>query len=383
MSTKGKTAAIKSATSFFGAKRCILTEQNKQVDWHHLDENSSNWIAQNIIPLGSGFNQEIERTRKDRFLRVSVELDPQVLLVKGARLFERGLFSASYGVSRLGCFLSTRLEVTPETRLNLAAGALISLRSIPDSAFISDTLKRSVLPLLRSPESKEIGRFARFRVALEIAALWRDFGGYSQSVSILDSKAALPDLSEGKRSIHPSRAGHCRATNLMKLHPSDAENVLRQAQGQAEQIGFAFGVSNAKVSLVESALINGHLDLAEERLNEVVSFCGGYENIKSQYSSQSLEKCSWWMASEILGLAADLARRQGHSELANDNANHAIKILIATRIRPRADAVKRLALAYGAVLPSSLYAPERTFEELESLSKLFDEVITLLAADVS
>jgi hypothetical protein len=373
--------AIADALAFYRFDRCMLTGK-EPIQWHHLDENSGMSYAENLVPIESRFNDVIERRRKNPDRPFPEELSFDRLAERSKIAFDCGEFRASYGTSRLGCFLASSYG-DPELQLGFAAGALTSLRPAPVLSYVADTLSRSVLPVLRSNKASRVGRLPRFRLAIEIAALCRDFDQHQIAVSMLDSKAAMAPPDEG--AFHLSRAEHCRATSEIFINPQGADVILDRANKFAQDSDFPFGISSVNASRVNIALQKGNLAEAEVQLHHAFKYAGGYRGNKALITirpPQSLVNCSWWIASDLLASKADLEFKMGHKESGRDFAGHALQLLVWTGITPRHEIAARLEQVSYSTFPRAIHPNGRDSTDLKTIMPLLTEVLSELGRDL-
>src|SRR5438067_995506 len=99
---------------FYGGRRCVVTEVDLlAVDLHHVDEDSSNTVLENLVPVRADINAALNRWKKhpsEPRSRLPPELDLASLDSRSRYNFDRGLHRAAYGCARLG--LEVALKAT-------------------------------------------------------------------------------------------------------------------------------------------------------------------------------------------------------------------------------------------------------------------------------
>lgn len=364
---------VRAATAFFGGSRCVASGE-ETIHWHHLDEDPANTVAENLVPLRGDLNQEIEKHRVDPLRTLPRLLRPDALRVQAIATFEFAEHRQSYGAARLASFLARRASPDPGDQVFYAAGAITSLRAAPDPAYLADTLRRSILDPLKRGVS--LSRLVSWVVRTEVAALARDYDDNRFATEVAGS--GPPGATTGELLKQSARSAHCLASALLHADPLAAEEELQRALDRAEGSGFGFGVSNAKVTLVESAIERDRLALADERLADALAFCGGIERLMVVRPPQSLVKCSWWMATELLTLAAEIEHLKGKTARSQEIARHVLTIVNSAGIRPRAAAAARLERALAQPLAPLLATEQRRPEEYLQLKPLLLEALHYL-----
>jgi hypothetical protein len=168
-----------------------------------LDElgkgNESGWFFENLLPICSDDNDEIEDSRKSgQPLRKSDNLFPPSLLAKSLVFYENGEFLRAYGCARLGCFLawapgrpgSKVAEADPNPTIELAANCLLYLRLVDPQYAVNlavDTLDRSVIRRLENPSIEtSVTDLTLFLLAVAAGAFHRDYGHHVFTTEYFD-----------------------------------------------------------------------------------------------------------------------------------------------------------------------------------------------------
>src|SRR5205823_10069388 len=118
---------------FYGGRRCVVTGQNDAAV-HHLDDNHSNWIFENVIPLRGDLNQSLEsyrqssRSKKLLSKPLHPSLAPETLLGVTLSHLGAGDFPSAYGASRLGCFIAMNYQSNFRIAMLLGTLAMYSSR---------------------------------------------------------------------------------------------------------------------------------------------------------------------------------------------------------------------------------------------------------------
>lgn len=120
--------------NFYG-KRCILEEEGKTdprliTDLHHVDENNSNSIFENLVPICKNCNGAIENTNHSKMPNLSGNVHPDNILNRARDLFAQGDYPACHGCYRVAAHLYSTRFGSISRKLQSLNSAISTLRPI-------------------------------------------------------------------------------------------------------------------------------------------------------------------------------------------------------------------------------------------------------------
>ena len=173
--------------------KCVVTQEDINVEIHHLDEDRSNSRCEyNLVPLSSGFNTNIDR-------RDHQEFDPRLtttgLSTRSGYYYSRGEYAYGYGCSILGASIrffapwntpkSDNYHINADDVSFFCSNALVNLRPLNRVDYASHVLKTIVVPLIRTA-GNTIKRPTLARLAMEIGSYFRDVGKYARARNLTE-----------------------------------------------------------------------------------------------------------------------------------------------------------------------------------------------------
>ncbi len=170
---------IKKLKEFYGAKKCVVQGNTISAHWHHLDDDSSNSVFTNAVPLEAGFNVNLREARKaalkkERFEPKDALWPGQLLLTAKSHSTEWDNGSA-YGCSRLACFIATNyLPSSAQSILECGYFSMLYARHRYDNELIFDTLQRSILPILRWSPAPSVNPKLLLLLLREVLSLYSE-----------------------------------------------------------------------------------------------------------------------------------------------------------------------------------------------------------------
>lgn len=165
---------------------CVITQDDIQVELHHLDENPANSDEEyNLVPLRADLNRSIEQ-RPVRALHESLSF--KALDNHAQFLFARGKYAPAYGCAAVGISLALNIPwnsrnkagdhyIDADIAAGFCASALVNLRPLNRLDYAVYVMQHYIDPLVarlgRSIENPTLSR-----VALEIGSYFRDSARY-------------------------------------------------------------------------------------------------------------------------------------------------------------------------------------------------------------
>lgn len=256
----------------FGPLRCVVT--NEAAELHHLDDNDSNTVAENLVPISADLNKHLHAIRLEaqagnpRLLLQAV-VEPKYLAAHAATRFAVWDVGPAYGAARLACFVSSYQGADVFERARLGFQALYYVRTRREYAFILDTLNRDILPAI----------YADGPVPGDIVAQGlRDFAGMYSECGFLDEADALYDVLD--RLPRPNDDDEWQASLVRRLATTTAARhglsdrataLLREAeQILRSSTNIAASVANTKAwVLIQQGDFGKALDLLEPLVRDL------------------------------------------------------------------------------------------------------------------
>ena len=359
------------------APRCLVTGAYDNVEYHHIDEDSSNSKdPHNLLPLDSKLNSKIEN-RHRRFLEP--ELTEHNLESRARHYYARGNFAKGYGCSVLGLSLTTtkpkksklplERHIKPNWAGVFAAGALVNLRPINRPKVAADALSKIFIPLLHEWGFK-IELPTRAGLAMELGSYFRDAGKLvraSDSIELSKHSLRFAVASETVDTLLARLAQHEAIVAVFAGHPEKARALFEKAD-QLVNADYVIGHAN-------EALYEIRLQLARDKPDfEIIAELQKRFRIDSQEMGNEL-LMSRWTFLERIAQDAQAARRKGgkaNRNKANRLVNRWIKQVRKTGIVPSAfyayadqfPSEKRLIVVQSRSLPKQFVTAASTIESL-------------------
>ena len=186
--------------SLYFGRRCIITG-SPDFDWHHLDDDPRNTVAENIVPLGARLNTHLRdvnliATKGGRPV-LRAEVDPDSLERRADLLFCQWDLGRGYGCARLAYYIASRyLKVIPDRSLHYACKALYFTRHRLNYRFMLDVLNRNIIPSLQ--KTRNLSSNSAFRLVRELAGIYSEHGQASNARELyeaLDAERVADSLS--------------------------------------------------------------------------------------------------------------------------------------------------------------------------------------------
>ena len=172
---------LRQLNAFYGGRRCVITDSPNNTDWHHLDDNPSNSIFPNLIPLSRDYNSTLELYRRYQ-QSISVWkgthplLTPQFLLIYSNYHFRAGQVQLAYGCSRLAGWLIKLYPALHSPEIDIfdcILQALSCARHAASPVLILDIINRDVISIL---QKRKASLYNRIRLEQEFASLFQEYG---------------------------------------------------------------------------------------------------------------------------------------------------------------------------------------------------------------
>lgn len=182
---------------FYGRDKPCVVINKKGAGYHHLDENPNNSKFENLVPLVSKLNQDIENTQRDPRAALPHDLEPQNLLALAQSHYVDGLYPISYGAARLAAFLAGPrkrgkstdpfIDSAPSMAIEACSRSIEALRMYSDKLMahplMEDVIKRNVFPQLEEYDlRRQVTWKCRALLATQIEAVCRDCGNFKSAL---------------------------------------------------------------------------------------------------------------------------------------------------------------------------------------------------------
>jgi hypothetical protein len=238
---------------YFGGKRCVVTGNDLDAEWHHLDDDPSHSTFANLLPLSSSLNRHLRdlrnRATAKRMLTMSPRLGPRYLERTARNLFDLWDVARSYGCARLAFFvLSSYLRASVDETIPVACQALYYARHRLDYDLLTDVLTRDIAPVIQSASklSPETAA-ALFR---EFAGLYSDHGRPQEAEELYVSLRSLP-TSSSRLISDPVEYGALLRREAMTLG-ARGERIQEVLSRLRDAEGVASGRENLSLSIVNT-----------------------------------------------------------------------------------------------------------------------------------
>jgi len=290
MSLDGKRRTIREVLDFYGSKRCVVSGQlDDEVEYHHLDEDSGHWVFENVVPLKSGFNQAIDSHRKRNRGRkwpsaIHDELRSAKLLDRAVSHLNGHSRPASYGCSRLGCFIGIHHENELDTAVRCAIHALYSVRPTSHLCLAADTLQRSILNGVFDINPSDVPNVTWAGLAKEIGCYYLEFGlpkEFPRCERLIAS--LISDEESREASVTRLRTEQHHAFNLLKQGKlAEGKDRLDEITQRMLDINYPTGPSNNWQHFLAAQVDAGRIDAAAESVERIEESVGKIEPLKAE-----------------------------------------------------------------------------------------------------
>ena len=182
----------------FDRKVCVVTGDDQGAQWHHLDEDTSNWDAGNIVPVTGDLNRRLDAYRRDTErdppMRIKdYRLTPDFLSLKASHWFRVGHAGRAYGASRLATRLMIQyapLFEQDDLPVEAICQSLHALRHADHLWLLDDVLQRDV----RWVVSRErLNPSRRALLLVEFASIYQDVLALDLARELLDEASGVLD----------------------------------------------------------------------------------------------------------------------------------------------------------------------------------------------
>ncbi|WP_343622677.1 hypothetical protein [Roseateles puraquae] len=255
-----------------GRLRCVVTQSVQDVQAHHIWDNPSSSLFEELIPVTGDINRKfaeyaLRELGKIDWVAPDPLLRPVVLLATADSHFMAGRIALGYGCSRLSTVILTRYPncISPST-LHVDTKALLvdswahSLSHASHSGrhdLVFDVLHRDVRPWLAHHRLAEIDRGA---LGIELATLLQDYSSPAIAAQALDFiEKKLKRLRDPRREKTLLRLSRRRVISSLMMGQVDASaaEMLRNAAVLAQSRGDLLEQVKIDVLRAAAALVTG------------------------------------------------------------------------------------------------------------------------------
>lgn len=379
----GQHEAIKKASYFYSPPprsllnvSCVVTGKRRP-DWHHLDEDRTNWTYANIIPLDRSLNDQLDK-RASRGL--PPELYPGSLDVTALDHYRQAHFAQGYGCARLGAFLAVppRGDFAlghphdPNQALAFCASALLNLRPISAVLLAIDTLERSVLPILKVHRSS-VTRITAARLVMELEVYFRDYGLYSEAIRLSHlAEQYLNDARDLRLEGLKARVMQHRAIALMATRSPLSLPLLNEASEIDHRHVYVEGLATDILWRARDILSRSRTNIDEAR-----------HLIRRIYKMNERKQVAPWTWAETLWTDAEWNLTTRSSKRAYDIVAWGRDVFYNAGIVPTAVLSPTCVRAFSEKYPRDLYVSPRKPEGLLKFPALAKQVLALLPEPAS
>lgn len=302
---------------------------------HHLNErakDSESWFFENLIPICPHDNDEIDESRKSLNPRVSnVDLDPGSLLARSRAVYGDGEVARAYACARLCSFIAwppgrpgwKDPDADPNLTVEAATQCLLCLRIVDPKDAVPlaiDTLHRSILPRLASPQVKRhLIDPTLFGLAVAAGAFHKDYGDYVTAAGYFGlAEQYLLRVSNATLGLAKAQFENHRLINdVMRLEsgfsgPQDT-NAARDRVGSSEYVRQLGGKMNLLYWKLRELRSRSEPESITEELKQVpltyLKLQG--HRLKSAQPDDHVSKFTPALEAEYLLIDADARANQG------------------------------------------------------------------------
>ena len=192
---------LRKLISFYGGRRCVISNNTLNTDWHHLDENSANTVFTNLVPIYRDYNNLLEQYRrleqyKSGWIGIDPTFSPNSIILISRHHFLTGEVALSYGCARIATWM---VRLYPKlfssmSHISYSLEALYSAKHAAEQNLIIDIINRDFLPYIQ-----EIPDIEKIQILEEIASIYQEYGFNKEAQEIFDkitSKIRLIDTDE-------------------------------------------------------------------------------------------------------------------------------------------------------------------------------------------
>lgn len=270
----------------FQGKVCVVTGSDRNVDWHHLDEDPHNSVPGNVIPLARDLNLELETyrryTNREPTIYVrDVFLTPSHLGVMAAHWFRKGHAGRTYGASRLATWLLIRYgALFPDEGLPVPSlcESMRALRHAGRLDLLNDVLLRDANWIVSRGGLSGAQKVA---LLLEFAAVFQDVRQLDAAARLLAATRELLDRRPGLTPELDARVIRRNAISgiLSGKSYSSIDQDLQRADSLQLDSGLWISVQNVRAWL---ELARDRAKESEERLTRIVPTMLGDDGLPRQ-----------------------------------------------------------------------------------------------------
>ena len=215
---------------FDDSKVCVVTN-SVEAEWHHLDDNKSNTVFTNLVPLATSLNRNLRDVRKratsyegsEQVLVLRPTLQPEKLLDQASINFSKWKVGRAYGCARLAFYVGKQYRHQEKNQLlSYASKTLHFARHRVQYELIHDILRRDILPLLYDEEP--ISSWTAFSIGQGFAGLLAEHGLFRKArdvYQILDDLKLAPIAED----IAPSLYSALLRRDAMAMLVDDPRNA--------------------------------------------------------------------------------------------------------------------------------------------------------------
>jgi len=181
---------LRNLSAFYKGRRCIISENGANTDWHHLDENSSNTTFVNLIPISRDYNNLLERYRRieakaDNWKGYDPIFFPEGLNNKSKHHFMRGDVALAYGCARLASWMCRRypsLFQKEKSHIQYSLDAMNCARHSAMQNLMIDIIERDFIPYLQV----SVSSIEKIKILEEMAAIYQEYGLINEARELFD-----------------------------------------------------------------------------------------------------------------------------------------------------------------------------------------------------
>jgi hypothetical protein len=320
----GQATTIRALRAFYGGKRCVVTGTvESTVDYHHLDEDNTNWIFENVVPLERGLNSAIEihrsgsHARNKKWPRALPENLSSAFLSRVAqRNLDSGDYPGAYGCSRLGSFIAAHHERDSESAIDCATQAIYSARPTGHLCLACDSLRRSILWIARGhPHTvtkttwaglvKELGCYHLVYRRYQSFSEWKELG-----------RKLLFGLEGRPNFFTKLRIDQHEGFFLLKQGKLvEATDLLEETTERMLAVSYHAGPANNLQHILAAHITSGDLERAGDILEIVETKVGGVEPlplIEIRHGGQVYDgRSTYWTHQGLILRKADFLLKTG------------------------------------------------------------------------
>jgi len=243
---------LRELKAFYKGRRCVISKNDANTDWHHLDENSSNTTFVNLVPICRDYNNLLEQYRRfelkiDSLKGCDPDFSPESIICKSRHYFLCGEVALAYGCARLASWMCRRyssLFQQEENHIQYSLRAMYYARHSAKQNLMIDIIERDFIPYVQTSISSN----EKIQLLEEMASIYQEYGCNEKAKDLFDliNSKKISICTEGKYLQETRFLRRSAIINIQEIsNISDALDKLKEADKYAKDSNTKVGIMNA------------------------------------------------------------------------------------------------------------------------------------------